>query len=112
MNEIISQTENGQVFRCPTCRLIHFEYKNLNFNFTDKEYQYFANYFLNLDGEYWEIKNGNTFFRRKIFIPAGMKDFNILINNKELKELKRLLSKRYKKSEIPIPLLKTSFSNN
>lgn len=112
MNRIINQTENGQVFRCPKCRLIHFEYKNLNFNFTEKEYNHFANYILNLEGEYWEIKNGNTYFRRKIFIPAGKKNFNIILNNKELLELKELFSKRYKKSETPIHSFNHNFCNN
>ncbi len=111
MNKIISQTVNGQVFRCPTCRLIHFEYKNLNFNFTKEEYQHFANYFLNLEGESWEMKNGNTYFRRKIFVPAG-NGFNIIINNEELIELKDLFSKQYKKSEIPFHMITPNFSNN
>ncbi len=112
MNRIISQTENGQVFRCPKCRLIHFEYKNLNFNFTNNEYNNFANYILNLEGKYWEIKNGNTHFKRKIFIPVGKKNFNILLNNKELVELKDLLSKQYKKPEIPLHLFNPVFNNN
>ena len=112
MNKVISQTENGQVFRCPTCRLIHFEYKNLNFNFTKNEYQHFANYFLKLKGEFWEIKNGNTYFKRKIFIPAGKNNFNIVLNNEELIELKELFSKQNKKSEIPLHLLNPNFSNN
>jgi len=112
MNKIISQTENGQIFRCPTCRLIHFEYKNLNFNFTNKEYQHFANYFLNLKGEYWEIKNGNAHFRRKILIPAGKNNFNILLNNEELIELKSLFLRGHKKSEIPLHLFNPNFSNN
>lgn len=111
MNKIISQTENGQIYRCSTCNLIHFEFKNLNFNFSEDEYKHFVDYFLKLEGEYWEIKNGNSYFRRKIFIPAG-DSFNILLNNEELLELKELFSKPFKKPKIDQYLFNHHFSNN
>lgn len=112
MIKIISQTENGLVFRCPTCKLIHFEYKNLNFNFSKKEYQYFANYIFEIEGEYWEIKNANSHFKRKIFIPVGSNKFNIVLNNNELLELKNLFSKPAKNKKIPIEMFNSNFSNN
>lgn len=112
MIHLISQTENGRVFRCPTCKLIHFEYKNLNFNFTTKEYTFFANYFLEIDGDYWEIKNANSFFKRKIFIPAGNEHFNILLNKKELLELKELFTKPHIKPKTQLNIFKCNFSNN
>lgn len=91
MYRIYSQTQNVRVFRCPTCSNIHFEYKNLNFNFeTIKDYKQTAKYFLKLDGELWETKNAESYFRRKIFIPIGHKNFHILLDNEELEELKRL----------------------
>ena len=111
MNKIISQTENGQVYKCPTCNLIHFEFKNLNFNFLEDEYEHFVDYFLKLEGDYWEIKNGNSYFRRKIFIPAG-DCFNILLNNEELLELKELFSKPFNKPKINQYLFNHHFSNN
>jgi len=80
MDTIINRTENGCVFRCQKCNLIHFEYKNLNFNFTDIEYYCFAEYFKNLEGEYWEFRNANN-------------NFNILLNRIELQELKMLFDR-------------------
>ena len=100
MDTIISRTENGCVFRCHKCDLIHFEYKNLNFNFTDIEYYYFAEYFKNLEGEYWEFRNANNNFTRKIVVPAGNNNFNILLNRIELRELKMLFDRSYHTTEI------------
>jgi len=45
-----------------------------------------------LDGNEWEYKNRNSYYRRKIIIPIGHKNINILLNNEELQELKQLLS--------------------
>lgn len=112
MNHIISKSENGKVFKCSTCKLIHFEYKNLNFNFSQKEYDHFSNYFINLSGEYWEITNANSSFKRKIIIPAGTDNFNILLNNEELKELQDLFLNNNYKTTIPPSLFKSNFSNN
>ncbi|UMB61616.1 hypothetical protein MHL31_05270 [Lutibacter sp. A80] len=112
MINLISQTENGRVFRCPTCKLIHFEYKNLNFNFTNKEYNFFVNYMLEIDGDYWEIKNANSYFKRKIFIPAGNNNFNIILNKKELIEIKKLLSKSHINPKTPLNIFNCNFSNN
>ena len=93
MNKTINQTENGKIFRCPDCNKIHIEYKNLNFSLNDKEYESFVNYFKELDGQYWEKINSNVPYRRKIIVPIGHKNVNILLNNTELQELKKLFSK-------------------
>ena len=91
-NLTLSKTQNGQVFKCDKCKAIHIEYKNLNFNFSAKQYKHFADYILNLDGEEWEYKNRNGHYGRKIIIPIGNKSFNILLNAEELEELKQLFS--------------------
>ena len=103
MTKYINQTENGKIFRCSSCNKIHIEFNNLNFNFNDKEYAHFANYFLKLNGKYWEEINLYSNFKRKIIVPVGHKNVNFLLNNKELQELKQLLSKskiNFKKIEL------------
>ena len=60
--DFINKTQNGQVFKCDKCNLIHIEYKNLNFNFTIKQFDDFADYLSKLDGEEWEEKNKNSKF--------------------------------------------------
>lgn len=91
MNEILSITENGKVFLCPRCKLIHFEFKNLSFNFTETEFDYFRDYFEKINGEFWEVINANTFFKRKIFIPIGVENFKIILNKTEVSEINKLL---------------------
>lgn len=98
MHKIISKTANGQVFKCSKCKKIHVEYKNLNFNFTDQEYQKFAQYICDIDGKEWETCNRNTIFKRKILIPVGSGYFYAIFNNEELNEFKRLLIPQRKKS--------------
>ncbi|PCH71323.1 MAG: hypothetical protein COC06_01420 [Bacteroidales bacterium] len=93
MNNVMNQTENGKIFRCSGCSKIHIEYKNLNFNFDDEEYKNFANYFMELDGPYWENVNIHVHFRKKIIVPVGHKNLNMLLDNSELQELKQLFSK-------------------
>lgn len=91
MSNILFQSINGKVFKCGSCAKVHVEYNNLNFNFTTEEYKRFATYIQKLDGSFWESKNQTTQYRRKILIPVGHKNINLLLNNSELKELKDLL---------------------
>lgn len=89
--KIYSQTQNGRIFKCPNCTMIHFEFQNLNFNFNSiKEMEYTANYFFRLEAKLWETKNSGSFFRRKIFVPIGHKNFHILLNSQEALEIKKL----------------------
>ena len=92
LNTIINRTQNGQVFRCGKCKAIHIEYKNLNFNFTDRQFSEFAGYINSLDGEKWEEINQNSQFKRRIIIPTGNQIFRVLFTNKELKEFRQLIS--------------------
>lgn len=92
MQKTINQTENGQIFKCSTCNKIHVEFNNLNFNFSEEEYEYFADYVMKLNGEEWEYKNRNSTYKRKIIVRIGHKNLNILLNNSELQELKNLFN--------------------
>jgi len=92
-NNTLSRTENGNVFKCSGCSKIHIEYKNLNFNFNEKEYFDFAKYFKELDGSYWEKMNSHFPYRKKIIVPVGHSSLNVLLNNEEVQELKKLFSK-------------------
>jgi len=113
MNKVSNKTENGKVFKCSKCDAIHIEYKNLNFNFSEKQYKHFADYILKLDGEEWENKNRNSHYRRKIIIPIGHKSVNILLNNTELQELKQLFSskKHYGIVSEDLKIMSMNFTN-
>ena len=88
---ILRETLNGKVFKCLTCNLIHVEFKNLNFNFSDSQYNHFAAYIKGLDGGQWELINRKSVYSRKILIPIGYQNINIMFNSEELAEFKDLL---------------------
>ncbi|MEM9824377.1 MAG: DUF6686 family protein, partial [Bacteroidota bacterium] len=113
IKKTIGKTEHGHVFICSTCQMIHFEFKNLNYNFRDEEdYLHFADYFLRLDGKFWESTNEDIFFKRKIIVPGGFSDFNILLNLEELMELKALFSGSICEERSPVRASYTFFHNN
>ncbi len=113
IKKTISRTENGHVFLCPSCNMIHFEYKNINYNFEDKEdYLHFTNYFLKLDGDHWERINEDICFKRKIIVPGGFPTFNLLLNNEELLELKDLFKGNSRKVEKPLKASVNFFYRN
>ena len=93
---VLSKTQNGKIYLCYKCKKIHIEYKNLNFNFSKKGFDSFADYIESLDGEYWEEQNKDTPFSKKILIPVGHQNLNILLSAVELAELKELFSYRTK----------------
>ena len=98
--DFINKTQNGQIFKCDKCNAIHIEYKNLNFNLSDEQFEHFSEYITKLDGKKWEEKNKNTLFKRKIIIPIGHQSFRVLLNIKELEELKRLFSTKKQKPNL------------
>lgn len=97
---ILSSTPNGLVYKCNSCSKIHIEYKNLNFNFTQSQYDYFANYFNKLDADYWEDVNKRSPLKRKIVVPIGHDSLNVLLNRKEIEELRKLLLNKSKNRHI------------
>ncbi len=92
MVDIIKKTKNGKVFTCSACNKVHVEFNNLCFNFSRKEYERFRDYFVDLDGDFWECENSESVLNRKIIIPTGHNSMNFIVNITELNELKVLLS--------------------
>lgn len=92
MAQIINKTSCGIVFRCSCCQKIHVEFNNINFNFTQEQYREFIKYLRELDGEYWEKKNRNSIFRRKIRIPLDKSTLCLMLNSDELLALRQLLA--------------------
>ncbi len=91
--QILSQTTNGKIFRCLTCKQIHIEYKNLNFTFSKDDFVLFREYFLELNPEVWAHKNRNTVYTRKIMVPIGHRNFTAMFHTSEIYELKELFKK-------------------
>jgi hypothetical protein len=91
-HRVINRTPNGLVYYCSGCKLIHIEFKNLNFNFTKREMKTFIKYMRNVKGEEWEERNKHSPFDRKIVIPITDDNFNFLLNSIELSEFQELLN--------------------
>lgn len=94
---IIKETMNGRIFKCNKCNAIHLEYKNLNFNFSEKDFNNFIKYFQEIDADFCEKTNSNSEFKRKIILPIGHQNFNILFDKNEFKEFKELLIQKEQK---------------
>ncbi|MFT4752679.1 MAG: hypothetical protein ACI9GM_001191 [Salibacteraceae bacterium] len=90
---LINKTENGILFFCNGCKLLHLEFKNISLNFTKQQLNDFYEHVEKLDGSSWELANQSSPFRRKIVIPLFNGNFNFMINLEELIELKNLIHK-------------------
>ncbi len=90
--EIISETSHGRILKRENCNAVYIEFNNLNFNFKKDEYDFFKNAILGIDGEKWEEVNKNCCYNRKILVPIGHRNFNVLLNYDELQELKQLIT--------------------
>lgn len=88
----LSTTAHGKVIKCLSCKSYHIEFNNLLFTFSKDEFLHFRTYFLALDANYWEAKNTNSVYRRKIMIPVGHKNITALFNLAEIEELKLLFN--------------------
>ena len=78
MIQLIGKSLNGKVFRCDKCNAIHIEFKTLGFNFSKKQFRSFVESILELNGAEWEKRNKDSYFSRKIMIPTGQNNINIL----------------------------------
>lgn len=89
---IIRQSPSGRVFRCSSCTKIHIEFKNINLNFSASEYDHFRTYINELDTEYWSRANASSPYRRKIILPVGHRNVNLLFDLVEIEDLRYLLN--------------------
>ncbi|UTW65771.1 hypothetical protein KFE94_14075 [bacterium SCSIO 12643] len=105
-HRIINRSTNGLMYYCSGCKLIHIEFKNLNFNFSKKDFKTFARYMRKVEGKKWEDRNRHSPFDRKIVIPISDDNFNFLLNNEELEEFQELLN-----VEIEHPLITKLFKD-
>jgi hypothetical protein len=91
---IISISTHGRIMKCISCNKYHIEFNNLLFSFSENEYNKFRNYFLEFDVDYWEDRNKDVVYQRKIIVPVGHKNISTLFNKEEIIELKQLFSNK------------------
>ena len=86
------QSANGQIFLCDKCDKIHVEFNGIGIDFTNQFHlQAFYRYLKSIDGEYYEKKNRNKTYRRKIIIPLPDSKGKLLFTNGELIEFRQLI---------------------
>ena len=89
--KVLNQTKNGMFTYCEHSKLFQFVFNNLCFELYGWELEKFVEYLETLDVAYWEKQLESSLHSRKIPITVGKNHFIILINRRELEELKRLL---------------------
>lgn len=109
---IINRTKHGKIFSCSACNKIHIEFNNLNFSFTEYEYNYFRNFIKNIDELYWENKNQHTPYTRKIIVPIDHNSVSTIFSCEEIRELRILLRINTADKEQLSPMKLNSITEN
>jgi hypothetical protein len=86
----ISKVSNGELSICENCKIYHLEYNNIYFEFTEKQYDQFKTYLLNIESDYWEDRYAGANVNRKIPIPSLQSNLVLMFNRQEISELKFL----------------------
>lgn len=95
--KILNRTSNGLLFYCNKNDTYNLSFKNLTFNFTSSEMFSFSSFLQKINCDYWEKEYENSVYEKKIPIPTLQSNFIILLDKKELTELKILIN--YKKHQ-------------
>lgn len=101
----LSKTANGFLVYCSHSKLYQFSYKNLNFNFTEKEREGLLDYLTKINCDYWEKEYKNSIYNKKIPIPTLQSNFMILVNREEIYEIVSLIDIKNKNTFIDLKKL-------
>lgn len=86
------QSANGQIFLCDKCDKVHVEFNGIGIDFANQFHlQAFYRYLKSIDGAYYEEKNREKQYRRKIVIPLPESKGKMLFTNGELMEFRQLI---------------------
>jgi len=94
--KIINRSKNGIMTYCNNSKLFQLLFNNLCFELFEWELETLKEHILSIDIAYWEDRLQCAASNRRIPISVGVKHFIILINKRELKELKNLLDNKPK----------------
>ncbi len=95
--KVLNRTSNGLLIFCPRNDMYQLSFNNLTLYLNSTEMCTFSNYLTKIDSDYWENEYENSIYEKKIPIPTLQANFIIMLNRKDLDELRRLmdLSKDY-----------------
>ncbi|MES2574418.1 MAG: DUF6686 family protein [Bacteroidota bacterium] len=89
--KILNRTSNGILLFCQHRDMYQLLFNNLIFDFNSVELTSFTNYLDQLDADYWENEYQNSIYEKRIPIPSLQSNFLIMLNSKELEELRFLV---------------------
>ncbi|WP_268847641.1 DUF6686 family protein [Flavobacterium aestivum] len=89
--KILNRTSNGILLYCHDRDMYQLLFNNLTFDLSSIEMTSFSNYLDQIDIDYWETEYQHSIYERKIPIPTLQSNFIILLNRKELEELRFLV---------------------
>lgn len=87
----LNKTTNGILLFCPKNRTFNLSFRNLTFNFNNKELYDFIAFIGKIDCDYWENEYKNSVYPKRIPIPTVQTNFIILLDRQEVEELRFLL---------------------
>jgi len=89
--KIVNRTSNGILLHCQHRDKYQLQFNNLTFDLNSVEMTSFSNYLEQIDVDYWETEYKHSIYEKKIPIPTLQSNFIILLNRKELEELRFLI---------------------
>lgn len=89
--KILNRTSNGILLHCQHRDMYQLLFNNLTFDLSSIEMTSFSNYLEQIDIDYWETEYKYSIYEKKIPIPTLQSNFIILLNRKELEELRFLV---------------------
>ncbi|MDG3580934.1 hypothetical protein PSF86_00930 [Galbibacter sp. CAA-3] len=90
----MNRSKNGILIYCKHNRMYQLLFNNLNFNFTEAEFESFHKYIFNLEVAYWEEEYKHSVYDKRIPIPTIQSNLLILLNKQEVEELILLIRLR------------------
>lgn len=89
--KVLNRTSNGILIFCKDRDMYQLLFNNLTFDLSGIEMTSFANYIDQIDIDYWEREYKYSIYEKKIPISTLQSNFIILLNRKELEELRFLV---------------------
>lgn len=90
--KILNRTSNGILIYCHHRSMYQLLFNNLTYDLNSMEMTSFTIYLDQIDIDYWENEYQNSIYEKKIPIPSLQSNFIILLNRKELEELRFLVN--------------------
>lgn len=98
--KILSRSKNGLLIFCQHNHMYQLLFNNLNFNFTQDEFESFQRYMYTLEADYWEQEFKHSIYDKRIPIPTIQSNLLILLNKAEVMELKQLIQMQLNNQEL------------